>query len=198
MQHQAGTGRAASNPFRFVAETPAGRFDVTVAKGRCAKVGCMPREGGGLVPVVLGTSRVLLVAELVRARAGWAVRAMTAYPAQGDAALPEQDARSLLREALQPVLDAELRRFVERDIVDIYAQRRARDAAIESIQAEIDRRKEKIRVVRREAAKAERELGPAEEALRAELAALDARPAPAFGGPGMEAEDEAPAPAMAM
>ncbi len=194
MQPEAGTERAKPNPFRFVAETEAGRFDVIVAKGRCAKIRCMPRPGGGLAPVRLGGSSVLVVAEMTRTKAGWSVRALVAGAVAGSAGLGDAETRRLLVEVLAPTLESEMRRFVERDIVDIYARRRAQEDAIASVQAEIERRKEKIRLMRREAARAERELGPAEEALRAELAALD--------GLDLERAEEAeaePAPlAMAM
>jgi hypothetical protein len=185
---------AGENPFAFVMETDLGAVSVMVRPGRVARVQCVPRAGGkGVQPLDAGGVPLLVVADLARTRSGWALRS---YVAPGVPAADAAAVRDLFADAVAPGLDANLRRFVMRDIVEVMKDRRAHDDAIGVLQEQIDRRRAKIRDLRKARDAAERgDLGPREAALKMELAGLD--------GPLAEHEqapEEAPeaAPAMGM
>ncbi len=185
---------AAENPFAFVMETGLGRVSVTVRPGRVARVQCVPREGGkGVQPLDAGGTPLLVVADLARTRSGWALRS---YVAPGVPASDAEVVRDLFLDAVTPGLEADTRRFVMRDLVEVLKDRRAHDDAIGVLQGQIDRRRAKIRDLRKARDVAERDvLGPREAALKAEMAALDAPPAETETGP--EADVDA-VPALGM
>lgn len=161
------------NPFAFVMETDLGSVSVMVRPGRVARVQCVPRAGGkGVQPLDAGGVPLLVVADLARNRSGWSLRS---YVAPGVPAADAAAVRDLFVDAVGPGLEAGLRRFVMRDIVEVMKDRRAHDDAIGVLQEQIDRRRAKIRDLRKARDVAERDdLGPREAALKMELAGLDA------------------------
>jgi hypothetical protein len=158
----------APHPFRFPAEAPFGPLTVDVRPGRVARV----EAAGPGFPLEVRGIRFALAAKVARGRRGWELRALDLSPADPAAAPRTVEVALALMPALAPALEARMRLFVERDIVEVHAERRVEGEGIRKVRAEIERRRAKVRAMSRAAKSAEAARACREAALRAELSGL--------------------------
>jgi len=166
-----------AHPFRFRLDTPLGPLRVDVLPGRTAEVrpevSPGPRPG---FPLQLDGVRFAFRARFAQGRRGWQARDIEVLPEiPGNRPGAEQVVLALMP-SLAPALEREIRRFVERDLVEVLVERRGEGAEMERVRAEIARRRDKLRRLALAAGRAEVARSGREAALRAELASLCADP----------------------
>ena len=170
-----------ASPFEFEFASPFGRLSMCVRPDRTISFES-GREKGRFLRF---RDVEIAVSGRVRASAhAWLLSAFTGVVPSGRSMSSEDFAA--LKEALVASFSEGLvdgrRKLVERELVEVLRARRDRQEAMRKVQEEIDRRKAKMRVLKREAAKAEIRTETDERRLRAELAAMDGLQVPDVAG----------------
>lgn len=174
--------RLASNPLKATLETPVGVVVLKIKPGRQAEISLPLRKDHPAkepAPILLAHAGVFvhLKARLVSTPDGWAFDSFDAVMKTGlgervcDAAVAGEVER-VVREAAVAFLDAHAELLVHADLAHIIQKRQAMDSKIEQVEWEIARRRDKLKLLRRDKTELETRLSEQEADFRAELAEL--------------------------